>query len=124
MEAELLVFMVAMVSEGLCGGTPGPCIYADYSWVPPLFLRATRHADFVKLGRAVGIDDAETLQQAVRDGCQEKLSEYGTSFGFRPRGNLLGMMNIAEARHVTLGVARLAAGVAALSQATSLGVIG
>ena len=95
MEAELLVLMVAMVGEGLWW-YPGTLHYADYSWVPPLFLRATRHADFVNLGRAVGIDDAETLQEAVRDGCQEKLSEYGTSFGFRPRGNLLGMMNIGR----------------------------
>ena len=62
---------------------PGTLSYADYSWVLPLFLRATSHADFLKFGRTVGFDDAEALQQAVRDGGQAKLSQYATSSGFR-----------------------------------------
>ena len=93
MEAELLVFMFALMSDGLWW-YPGTLHYAAYNWVPPLFLRATRHTDFVKLGRAVGIDDAESLRQAVRDGCQAKLSKYGTSWAFGTRRNVLGMMNI------------------------------
>ena len=93
MEAELLVFMASLLSDGLWW-YPGTLHYAGYGWVAPFFLRATRHADFVKLGRTVGIDDAEVLRQAVRDRCERQLSRYTGSFNFRLHGNVLGMMNI------------------------------
>ena len=91
MEAELLTFMAYLVSDGRWW-YPGTLHYADHSWVSPLFLRATRHADFLNVGSAVGFDDADALRQAVRDGAKAKLSQYGSSAVFM--GNPLRMMNI------------------------------
>ncbi len=91
MEAELLSFMAFLVSEG-GWWYPGTLNYAEYSWVSPLFLRATRHADFLEVGSAVGFDDADALRQAVRDGSEAKLSQYRSSSGFR--ANPLTMMNV------------------------------
>ena len=88
MEAELLTLMAFLVGEGRWW-YPGTLNYAEHHWVSPLFLRATRHADFLKLGSVVGYDSADALRQVLRDGCEAKLSQ---SSGFR--GNALRMMNI------------------------------
>ena len=90
-QAELLTFMVTLVSEGSFW-YPGTLNYAGYGWVAPLFLRATRHADFLKLGCAVGFDDADSLRQAVKKGSDAKLSQYRISSEFG--SNPLRMMNI------------------------------
>ncbi|MCY4651768.1 MAG: TIR domain-containing protein [Dehalococcoidia bacterium] len=92
MEAELLTFMAYLLREG-GWWYPGTLHYADHGWVSPLFLRATRHADFLNVGSALGVDDANALRQAVTDGWSEaKLSQYGLSAGFM--GDLPRMMNI------------------------------
>ncbi len=66
MEAELLVFL-ASLTDNVCQWYPGTLHYAEYSWVSPFFLRATRHSDFELLARIVRIENADELRTRVRE---------------------------------------------------------
>lgn len=98
MEAEVLAVMVSLATD--CPlWYPGLIGYAkSFSHVPGLFLRATRHSDFVSLGRMVGIDDVAVLQSAVVEGIESNFKGQGGSFDFHLpgglRGTLLRMMNL------------------------------
>ena len=93
MEAELLVFLLTLLEQGIWW-YPNTALYAQHSWQAPLFLKATRHADFVKINRVLGIEDANFLRQSVTDSLFEKLQGSGTPFSLGRRPDLRRMMNI------------------------------
>ena len=66
MESELVVFLAALV-EGDLWWYPGSLLYAEYGRVPAFFLRATRHADFAKLGRILGVEEGGELRRIVSE---------------------------------------------------------
>ena len=92
-EAELLVFLMTFLEGGLWW-FPGTVFYAQHSWKAPLFEKATRHRDFVKLSRVLGVEDADFLRQSVPDLLREKLKDFDTGIGFGNRPNFLRMMNL------------------------------
>lgn len=76
MQAELLVLMMAFVSED-GWWYPQTLHYASRSGAFPFFLKAERHRDFQKLAKITGIDDAATLQAAVKIGHERlKVNEW------------------------------------------------
>ena len=92
-ESELLVFVATLV-EGDLWWHPGCLLYADYGRVPDLFLRATREADFEKLGRILGIAEAEELRRVVAENWPRYVQHFSQSMHFRFPGGLLTMINI------------------------------
>ena len=97
LEAEVLAVMVSLATS--CPlWYPGLIGYAkSFSHVPGLFLRATRHSDFVSLGRILRIDDVAVLRGAVLEGIKSNFTGQG-GFGFHLPGGLSGtllrMMNL------------------------------
>ncbi|HOE18857.1 MAG TPA: hypothetical protein PLX02_14285 [Syntrophorhabdaceae bacterium] len=67
-EAELLVFLMVLVTPNTRWWYPGTLHYAPHRRAFPFFLRATQHKGFKKLSIITGIDDAEKLRVAVREG--------------------------------------------------------
>ena len=92
-ESELLVFVATLV-EGDLWWYPGCLLYADYGRVPSLFLRATRQADFEKLGRVLGIEEADELRRVVAENWPRCVERFSHSIHFRFPGSLQTMMNI------------------------------
>ena len=92
-ESELLVFVATLV-EGDLWWYPGCLLYADYGRVPNLFLRATRQVDFEKLGRVLGIEEADELRRVVAENWQRCVQGLSQSTHFRFPGSLQTMMNI------------------------------
>jgi len=66
-EAELLVLLMAMLIPET-RWYPGTLHYASYSRDFPFFLRATQHKGFKKLAIVTGIEDANQLRIAVKEG--------------------------------------------------------
>jgi hypothetical protein len=66
-EAELLVLMMAFI---LPDGSwyPQTLHYASRGRAFPFFLRAAQHRSFLKLATVTGIDDADELRAAVKEG--------------------------------------------------------
>ena len=93
-EAELLVFCITLTDDDRWW-YPGTLHYASYSWVSPLFLKATRRADFEFLSRIVGIEDANELRTKVKERFQTVASNGANSIDyFWMQGSPLSMMNI------------------------------
>ena len=90
-EAELLVFLATLV-DGDVWWYPGTLHYSGHGQVPDFFIRATRHADFLRLGRIFGVEEADALRRAAHDGWHRNSGRYSQAeFAFRV--NPLGMMN-------------------------------
>lgn len=70
-QAELLVLMMAFIAPN-ARWYPQTLHYASYRKGYPFFIRATQHKHFKNLATITGIDDAETLRAAVKEG-HEKL---------------------------------------------------
>jgi len=66
-QAELLVLMIAFITPNATW-YPQTLHYAPYHQGFPFFIRATQHKNFKKLAIITGIDDANTLRAAVKDG--------------------------------------------------------
>ena len=94
-ESELLVF-VATLLEGDLWWPPGCLLYADYGRVPDLFLRATREVEFEKLGRILGIQEAEELRRIVKENLPRYMQRISQPMYFRFPGSLLTMINIED----------------------------
>jgi len=66
-EAELLVLMMAFITPNI-HWYPQTLHYASYGGDFPFFLRATQHKNFKKLAVITGINDADKLRSAVKEG--------------------------------------------------------
>lgn len=91
MEAELLVLMIAYITAN-CHWFPQTLLYSRYSYDFPFFLRATVHRNFLKLAKVTGIEDVESLRQAVRAG--EQRLQITAQEGFVMGTPLLERMNL------------------------------
>ena len=67
-EAELLIFLMILLTPDTFW-YPGTVHHASHSKDFLFFLRAARHKGFQKLSTITGIPDADTLREAVKDGC-------------------------------------------------------
>jgi len=67
MEAELLVLMMSYITPDT-HWYPQTLLYASYRGDFPFFLRAAQHKNFKKLAIVTGIDDANKLREAVKEG--------------------------------------------------------
>ena len=67
MQAELLVLLMAFISEG-CRWYPQTLHYSSRTGAFPFFVRAARHRDFQKLAKITGIANGDELRVAVRSG--------------------------------------------------------
>lgn len=74
MQAELLVLMMALVTDGI-RWYPQTFYYSSRSSAFPFFLRAAQHRNFEKLARITGIGSADELRSAVKTG-HERLGVY------------------------------------------------
>ena len=63
---------------------PQTLFYAAYTMDFPLFLRASQHKHFQNLAIITGIDNAESLRDAVKAGCQRLEVGNWNEFRFRP----------------------------------------
>lgn len=70
-QAELLVLMMAFITEG-CQWYPQTLHYSSRNGAFPFFLRAARHRDFQKLSKITGVDTGDKLRAVVKAG-HEKL---------------------------------------------------
>ena len=73
-EAELLVLMMAFIVPD-ARWYPQTFYYASHGRDFPFFLRATQHKNFEKLAKITGINDADELRAAVKEG--EKRLDIG-----------------------------------------------
>lgn len=71
MQAELLVLMMAFITEG-CQWYPQTLHYSSRAGAFPFFVRAARHRDFQKLAKITGMGSGDQLRAAVKSG-HEKL---------------------------------------------------
>lgn len=71
MQAELLVLMMAFITEG-CRWYPQTLHYLSRAGAFPFFVRAARRRDFQKLAKITGVSGGDELRAAVRSG-HEKL---------------------------------------------------
>ena len=92
-ESELLVFLATVV-DGNLWWYPGCLLYTQHGRVPDFFLRATRQADFAKLGRVLGIGEAEELRRVVGENWPQFAQRFSQSMHFRLPNSLFEMMNI------------------------------
>jgi hypothetical protein len=67
MQAELLVLMMAFITNG-CWWFPQTLHYSSRAGAFPFFVRAARHRDFQKLARITGVDSGDELRAAVKAG--------------------------------------------------------
>jgi len=68
-QAELLVLLMAFITPN-ARWYPQTHFYAGHSQGYPFFLRATQHKGFRKLAKVTGIDSADTLRNAVKEGIE------------------------------------------------------
>jgi hypothetical protein len=66
-QAELLILMMTFITPGT-RWYPQTLHYALYVQGFPFFVRASQHKNFTKLAIITGIDDADKLRLAVKDG--------------------------------------------------------
>ena len=95
MESELLVFLATLV-DGNLWWYPATLLYAVHGQVPPFFLRATRSADFVKLGRVLGIEEADEVRRVVSENWQNYQQRFTQSMMVRFPNSLFAMLNIEK----------------------------
>ena len=95
MESELLVFLATLV-DGNLWWFPNTLLYAKHGQVPPFFLRAARHADFVKLSRVLGIKEVGEVRRVVSDNWQNYKKYFTQPIMFRFPNNLLAMLNMEK----------------------------
>lgn len=85
MQAELLVLMMAFVTEDCRWWYPQTLHYAPYTGGFPFFLKAARNRDFRKLATIAGIDSADTLRAAVKAGHEKLGVNRWYNFSMRDR---------------------------------------
>jgi hypothetical protein len=90
-QAELLVLLMTFITPNT-GWYPQTLHYAQHSKDYPFFLQATQHKGFKKLATITGIEDAEALRTAVKDGI-ERL-KVNKSHNFHRIRNLWSSMNM------------------------------
>jgi hypothetical protein len=69
MQAELLVLMMAFITDG-ARWYPQTLHYSSRAGAFPFFVRATQHRHFQKLAQITGISSADELREAVKAGHQ------------------------------------------------------
>jgi len=91
-EAELLVLLMSFLTPE-SKWYPQTSYYAGYEGDSPFFLKATQHRYFLKLAIVTGIEDANKLREAVKEG-YERWQQWFVGLHFRR--DFLVMMNIAK----------------------------
>lgn len=90
-EAELLVFMMALITPN-ARWYPGTLHYANYSVSFPLFIRGAQRKGFKRFATITGVDDAERLRTLVKEGHQRmgagRWSEFRSGTGYWETMNL------------------------------------
>lgn len=92
MQAELLVLMMAFITEG-CRWYPQSLHYSSRAGAFPFFVRAARHRDFQKLAKITGIGSGDKLRAAVKAG-HEKLGVDGWHNFWMSDRSFWGSMNM------------------------------
>ena len=72
MQADLLILLMAFITPET-KWYPQTLYYAEYTRDFPFFLRAAQHKNFKKLATITGIESADALREAVKQG-HERLS--------------------------------------------------
>ncbi len=93
-QADLLVLMMAFITPET-RWYPQMLYYASYSNEFPFFLRASQHNNFRKLATITGIDDANALREAVKEG-RERLKAGTSDVRFRLGGSFWDYMNMEK----------------------------
>lgn len=91
-EADLLVLLMSFI-EPETRWYPQTLHYAQYDREFPFFLRASQHKNFKKLATITGIDNADILREAVKQGHERFLVNQCTDF-FRSNVSFLNAMNM------------------------------
>ncbi|MGD9691745.1 MAG: SEFIR domain-containing protein [Phycisphaerales bacterium] len=94
MEAELMIMMMAFVSPSVRRWYPGTLLYAQHRPFP-FFIRAATHKGFQKLAVIIGVDSADKLRTAVKEGEKRLRIDHWHDFRWHNR-DLSEMMNIAK----------------------------
>ena len=92
MQAELLVLMMAFITEG-CRWYPQSLHYSSRAGAFPFFVRAARHRYFQKLAKITGIGSGDKLRAAVKAG-HEKLRVDGWHNFWMSDRSFWGSMNM------------------------------
>lgn len=89
-EAELLVLMMAFITPDT-DWYPQTLFYASHARAFPFFLRAAQHRHFLKLASITGIDRADNLRAAVREGHERLGTKQWHNFWARDRSFWISM---------------------------------
>jgi hypothetical protein len=92
-QADLLVLLMCLITPGTTW-YPQTLHYVRYAHEFPLFVRATQHKNFKKLATITGIDDADKLRQAVKEGCERCRVNKWQELFFFSRVNFINAMNM------------------------------
>ena len=92
MQAELLVLMMAYITEG-CRWYPQTLHYSSRAGAFPFFVRTARHRDFQKLAKITGIGSGDQLRAAVKSGHQKLGVDQWHNFWMSDR-SFWGSMNM------------------------------
>ncbi len=79
MEADLLLFMMALISKDFIW-RPHTLYYSAYNNGFPLFLNAASHKGFFNLVKITGIENADQLRNLVNDGIEHSGIRYWDKF--------------------------------------------
>lgn len=81
MQAELLILLMAFITDGR-GWYPQTLLYSSRAGAFPIFVKAARHRDFLKLAQVTGIDSGDRLRAAVKAGHERlKVGQWHDFFG-------------------------------------------
>ncbi|MEO5956206.1 MAG: SEFIR domain-containing protein [Nitrospiraceae bacterium] len=93
MQAELLVLLMTFLTPDT-RWYPGTLHYSSRGREFPLFLRATQHKHFRALATITGIESADRLRQAVKDGQERLQINQWHDFHFGFGATFWGLMNL------------------------------
>jgi hypothetical protein len=92
-EAELIVFLMAVVSDNI-RWYPQTLFYAGWGRVTPLFLRAAQRRHFEKISIITGIQTGDELRAKVKAGMERMNVGKWTDFSFHSTISLWTAMNM------------------------------
>jgi hypothetical protein len=94
MQAELVLLLVAALSEG-GSWYPHTLVYAAGPTIRfPFFTRAARHKDFTRLSTITGISSGDEIRQRFKDGCKRLEINRWTSLVFYAHVSFWECMNM------------------------------
>ena len=92
-QAELLTLLMSFITPET-RWYPATLHYSSYDNGYPFFVRAAQHKNFIKLAKITGVDDADTLRKAVKEG-HERL-DVTRWHNFYYESNFWSSMNMEE----------------------------